>query len=254
MKTISRYSEVRGIEEKAGLIYQEFAPLEKFSFLKHGFILGYRDGEKINPQNIPKIISIVAEIPQEKLKVVIPMQIHQAEVKILKERFKEKIKNPECDALLTDQENLFLVVQVADCLPVFLFDSRTELLGLAHIGWRGALLGIAERSVKQASASFDSEPEDLNLILGPSMGKCCYKISDSLAVLIDDKYIDEKGADRYLDLSRLVKDKFLKSGVREENIFVADKCTCCSNELYQSYRRDREKAGRMMAFIGKAKK
>jgi YfiH family protein len=251
MKTISTYKESRGIEERAGLIYQKFAPLEKFSFLEHGFILGYKDGRRVNSGDIPRLISTVTEIPEEKFNVVIPKQIHQAEVKIFKERFPEKIINLECDALITDQENLFLVVQVADCLPVFLANSKSQVLGLAHIGRRGALLGMAERFVKQASASFDSAPQDMNLILGPSIGKCCYKISDSLAVLIDDKYMDERVADRYLDLSRLVKDKFLKSGVREENIFVVDKCTCCGDKLYQSFRRDREKAGRMVAFIGK---
>src|SRR4030042_5999924 len=147
-KTITEYK-IKS-EEKAGLIYQRFTPLELSGFLEHGFILGYKDGRKVNSGDIPRLISTVTEIPEEKFKVVIPRQVHQSGVEIFREIFPEKIKNPECDALITDQENLFLVVQVADCLPVFLFDSRTKLLGLAHIGWGGAVSGIMESFIKEA--------------------------------------------------------------------------------------------------------
>jgi hypothetical protein len=238
-------------EEKGGLIYQRFTPLESSGFFKHGFILRYKDERKVNSGDIPRLISTLTEIPEEKFKIVLPRQVHQSGVEIFNEKFKEKIKNPECDGLLTDQENFFLVVQVADCLPVFLFDSRTKVLGLAHIGWRGAVSGIMENFIREAVEFSESAPQELNLVLGPSIGKCCYKTSDSLAVLIDDKYIEVRGNERYLDLRSLVRDRFVKSGIREENIFVPDGCTCCGDRLYQSYRRDGERAGRMVAFIGK---
>jgi len=262
MKTISGFSETMEIEreKKKGLSFQKFAPLERFSFLRQGIILGYKDRTKIAPPDIPELISIATGISEEKFKVVIPRQVHKAEVKIFsknesagKGKTEEKIINLEGDALLTDQENLFLVVQVADCLPVFLFDDKTDLLGLAHIGWRGALLGIVEKFVKHAFEIFKSNPQELNLVFGPSIGKCCYEISDSLAILIDDRYIEKKGAEKYLNLSGYAKDRFLKSGVKEENIFVSQGCTCCSDNSYQSYRRDKEKAGRMIAFTGKVK-
>lgn len=242
------------IEEKAGVIHQRFTPLESSGFLEHGFILGHKDGRKVNSGDIPRLLSTLTEIPEEKFKVVIPRQVHQSGVEIFKEKFTEKINNPECDGLITDQENLFLVIQVADCLPVFLFDSRTKVLGLAHIGWRGAVSGIMENFLKEAVEFSKSAPQELNLVLGPSIGKCCYKISDSLAVLVDDKYIDVRGNERYLDLRNLVRDRFIKSGIKEENIFFPEGCTCCADKLYQSYRREGERAGRMAAFIGRIKK
>lgn len=248
------------IEKEKGLSFQKFAPLERFSFLKSGIILGYNDRTSITPSDIPELISIAAGVSKERFKVVIPRQVHKAEVEIFsrnvswgKGKPEEKIINLEGDALLTDQDNLFLVVQVADCLPVFLYDDKTGLLGLAHIGWRGALLGIAEKFVKRAIAVFKSKPRDLSLVLGPSIGKCCYEISDSLAVLLDDRYIEKRGKEYFLDLSGYAKDRFLRSGVKEENIFMSKKCTCCSDNLYQSYRRDKDKAGRMIAFMGKVK-
>lgn len=246
------------VKEKGGIKYLEFIPPEKFGSLKSGLVLSCEDGKKFNPADIPELVSVVSGIPKGKFKIVIPKQVHQTKVKIfsrkspdVEENFYEKVITPEADALLTDHENLFLVIQVADCLPVFLADLKSQVLGLAHIGWRGALLGMAERFVKQASAYFNVVPIDLDLVLGPSIGNCCYKISDSLAVLVENKYVDKKGAERYLDLRSLVKDRFLKSGLKEDNIFVSEECTCCGDKLYQSYRRDKEKAGRMVAFIGK---
>jgi YfiH family protein len=159
----------------------------------------------------------------------------------------------EGDAFLTNQENLFLVVQVADCLSVFLADHEKGLIGLAHIGWRGALSGIAEKFINEAFRIFNSKPEEINLVFGPSIGRCCYKVSDNLAVLVDDKYIEKKGKEKYLDLKGWVKDRFLKTGVKEKNILVPKDCTSCGGKIYQSYRRDKEKAGRMVAFIGKVK-
>ncbi len=276
MKSRSAISENIEIEENGGINYLRLGHLEKSGYLKAGLILSYKDGTKINPSDIPKLISRIPDISEEKFKVVIPRQVHQTQVKIFKEKAKERVVRLEGDAFLTNQENLFLVVQVADCLPVFLADHEKGLIGLAHIGWRGALSGIAEKFINEAFHIFNSKPEEINLIFGPSIGRCCYKVSNSLAVLVDDKYIvrqahypesstlrlrpegqsrriEKKGKEKYLDLKSWVKDRFLKTGVKEKNILVSKDCTFCGGKIYQSYRRDKEKAGRMVAFIGKVK-
>jgi YfiH family protein len=251
MKGRSAISENLEIKENEGINYLRFTHIEKSGSVKAGLILGYKDGTKINPSDIPKLISRISDISEEKFKVVIPRQVHQAQVKTFKEKVKERVVRLEGDALLTNQENLFVVVQVADCLSVFLADQERGLIGLAHIGWRGALSGITECFLNGAFQIFNSKPEEINLVFGPSIGRCCYKVSDSLAVLLNNKYVEKRGAEKYLDLKSWVKDRFLESGVKEENILVSKDCTFCGGKIYQSYRRDKEKAGRMVAFIGK---
>ncbi len=253
MKQMSELDESIPLEEKQGLSYLKFAPLEKFGFLNHGFVLRKTDGTKINSTEIPDLVSKASGVPAEGFRVVIPKQIHQSEVLSFAETPAEKVTRPEGDALLTDQENLFLVIQVADCLPVFLVDPEKELVGLAHIGWRGAVSGMAGELVRNSFAAFGAKPSHLHLVLGPCIGKCCYKISDDLAVLFEDKYIDKRGTDNYLNLRYFVKDRFLKLGVKENNVFVCQECTFCSDQPYKSYRRDKEDAGRMIAFIGKTR-
>lgn len=252
MKSISELKENIMVEEKKDVKYLKFSSLEKFGFVKHGFILGKKNGVKIDSSEIPEIVSMVSGVPVGRIKIAIPRQVHQAQVLIFKDNTQEKVIQLEGDALLTDQSNLFLVIQVADCLPVFIVDPATGIFGLAHIGWRGAVSGIAEEVLRKSKEVFKASPSDLNLVFGPSIGKCCYKISDDLAVLFVEKYIDKRGLENYLDLGHFVKDKFLKSGIKKENIFVSGECTFCGDKRYQSYRKEKEKAGRMIAFIGKS--
>lgn len=251
MKSISELKENIIVEETRELRYLRFSHLEKLGFVRHGFILGKEDGAKIDSLEIPGIISDIVGIPEKKFSVVIPRQVHQAQVLSFKGKMQEKVVRMEGDALLTDQDNLFLVIQVADCLPVFLADPATQVIGLAHIGWRGAVLRIAEQVMRKSNEVFNARPADLNLVFGPSIGKCCCEISDDLAVLFDEKYLDKRGMRSYLDINHFVKDKFLKSGAKDENIFISGECSFCGDRSYQSYRRDKEKAGRMIAFIGK---
>ncbi|HVP37111.1 MAG TPA: peptidoglycan editing factor PgeF [Terriglobales bacterium] len=251
MKPTSELKENLIFEEKKELSYLRFAPLENSDYLKHGFILGSEEGARVSSSRIPELVSIASGIPEEKFKIVIPEQVHQAQVLVFKDEIQEKVIQLEGDALLTDQANLFLVIQVADCLPVFIFDPSTRIVGLAHIGWRGAVSGIAEEVIRKSKEAFKARSTDLNLVFGPSIRKCCYKISDDLAVLFDEKYIDKRKTGNYFDLCEFSKDKFVRAGVREEKIFVSGECTFCGDKEYQSYRRDKEKAGRMIAFIGK---
>jgi YfiH family protein len=251
MKSTLESKEYIMVEEKKELRYLKFSPLEKFGFVKHGFIFENNNRAKIDSSEIPEHISRILGISKEKFRVVVPGQVHQAQILSFKEKMQEKIIRMEGDALLTNQNNLFLIVQVADCLPVFLVDPVTQVVGLAHIGWRGAVSELAEDVIQKSKEVFNSRPSDLKLVFGPSIGKCCYKISGDLAVLFDKKYIDKRGVENYLDLGCFVKDEFLKSGLKEENVFVSGECTFCGEKNYQSYRKDKEKAGRMIAFVGK---
>ena len=52
------------------------------------------------------------------------------------------------DGIITQNRGLLTVVTVADCVPVFLFDSESGFFGVVHSGWKGT--GIVKNAVQLA--------------------------------------------------------------------------------------------------------
>lgn len=75
---------------------------------------------------------------------VTAQQIHGNRIAVLNRNNKEKeIKG--VDGLVTKERNLFLLVFVADCLPILAFDPDKKIVGIAHAGWRGTLAKLNRR-------------------------------------------------------------------------------------------------------------
>src|SRR4030095_14872478 len=73
----------------------------------------------------------------------------------------------EADIISTDDREIALAVQVADCVPLLLADRRTGRVAAAHAGWRGTASNVAGI----AAAEFGTEherPTSLVAALGPS--------------------------------------------------------------------------------------
>ncbi|MCH7731357.1 MAG: peptidoglycan editing factor PgeF [Candidatus Marinimicrobia bacterium] len=156
----------------------------------------------------------------------------------------------EYDGLITNIPNRILSIQVADCVPIFLYDVESHVIGLVHTGWRGTSKKIVRRAVKSMNDWFQSKPQNLEAYLGPSINACCYEVGEEVADLFSGNSVIKKGSDNYfLDLVLANKHQLLYSGIRSENIKEADECTCCSSTNFHSYRRDGKKAGRMICFF-----
>jgi YfiH family protein len=156
-----------------------------------------------------------------------------------------------CDALLTNAEGVYLVVSVADCIPLFVFDPVKNVVGAIHVGWRGSASGIVNEALRVLAEEFSSGPEELIAYIGPSARCCCYEVGAEVASKFPEEYTRAKVADKFhLDLPGFSKKQLLESGVKEERIEENGKCTICTPGLFHSYRRDGERSGRMMGVIG----
>ena len=154
---------------------------------------------------------------------------------------------PEADGLMTDVIGLPLAIRTADCLSVFLYDAGHDAIGLLHAGWRGAQKRIITEALNLMKARWGTDPGRVKAALGPAIRPCCYEVGEELTqyfpgetVSLQDRY--------YLDLPLAGQKELLAGGVRNENIFDCGICTSCDKE-YFSYRRDGEKAGRMIALM-----
>jgi hypothetical protein len=166
-------------------------------------------------------------------------------------------KNLRGDAVVTGLPHLFLVIKTADCLPIFLVDEAKHVIAAVHCGWKGTRQKLLEKVVLGMRDRYDSDPRALLAAFGPCIGSRCYEVGEDVhrsfaaEESIDFLFCPAPGRrGKYLlDLRKANRIQLLGLGVREKNIFVVDICTHCDKN-YLSFRRDKNKTGRMLSFIG----
>lgn len=158
-------------------------------------------------------------------------------------------KYSECDALITNVKHVAVVVTIADCVPILLFDPINKVVGAVHAGWKGTIGLIIKRAVEKMNIQYRTDPAHILAYLGPSAGVCCYEVSEDVAVLFGNKVVPYDNKKIFIDLKKENTHQLQQQGVLESNIEVSTSCTICEKELFHSYRRDGRNSGRMMAVI-----
>lgn len=160
------------------------------------------------------------------------------------------------DAMVTDEPGLYLMTFYADCYSLYFHDPVNRAIGLAHSGWKGTAGGIAARTIEKMREVFKTSPAELEVFIGPGIGKCCFEISTDLAGRVEKElgylgnFIIEKDNLLYWDLKETNCRLLVENGIKPENIIVCDMCTACHSEYFFSYRRDKGITGRMAAVAG----
>jgi len=234
---LSRYSALRcGISTRQGGVGRD----------RYKLNLSFNVGDVLsNVRKNREIFFSKLDINQNQL--AIPKQVHQDSVKRV---FKPGVYK-SCDALVTNEAGIFLVVTIADCLPILLYDPEIKSIGIVHAGWRGSMLRILEKTIRCMNIEFSSKTKNIITFIGPSVGVCCYEIGEEVARKFDSKYLIRRdNGNIHLDLKGFNKDILMLQGVSKQNIEISDYCTICNPNLFHSYRREGKKSGRMMAVIG----
>jgi YfiH family protein len=151
----------------------------------------------------------------------------------------------DTDALVTDNPGICLTIQVADCLPVFLYDSNRLCIGLIHAGWRGTVSQIALHTVRTMISEYRSNPADIRAFIGPSIGPLCYKVGNEVKSRFGRKYVQ----DDHVNLWQCNRDQLVQAGIPAKQIQISGICTHCHSALFYSHRADKGRTGRMMAVM-----
>lgn len=163
----------------------------------------------------------------------------------------------ETDGFFTKEPGILLTMCYADCVPLYFYAPEAHAIGIAHAGWKGTVKGIA-REMVLVFGEEQIEPEDIKVVIGPSICENCYIVDDRVIGFVENilEDVEEKpynlisGNIYQLDLKRLNHQILVNSGIKEENINISNLCTSCNEEQFFSHRRDNGKTGRMMSFIG----
>ncbi|MGP0076093.1 MAG: peptidoglycan editing factor PgeF [Bryobacteraceae bacterium] len=150
----------------------------------------------------------------------------------------------EGDALMSNLSGIPVVIRTADCLPILIADPRNRAVAAVHAGWRGVVCEIASKAVEAMTQEFGSKPEDLIVAIGPGIGPCCFEVGPEVAVQF------QLTGRTKVDLVATTCRQLRRNGVSARQVSLSGLCTYCNPELFESYRRDREAAGRMVSLIG----
>jgi YfiH family protein len=231
----------------------------KSTDLPYSFSLALHTGEdheKIinNRKNLSRLLET-----DNPLHYIAANQTHSDHIKVIQKKeskgwtsLKDAIEN--CDALITDTENVMLSILTADCVPILLYDKRRKVIAAIHAGWKGTKAQIAAKTVQKMIEVFGSDPKDIIAGIAPSIGSCCYEVGEDVAKYFFDspKAFTKKGEKYMLNLPYLNEQQLIGAGLVSTHIEMSHICTSCEVDRFFSYRKEKGCSGRFMSMIGLA--
>ena len=179
----------------------------------------------------------------------------------------------KADAIITKQRGVALTMSSADCIPLMFYDPIEGAIAMAHAGWRGTARGIAAATVDAMAEQFGSLPRNIYVGIGPSIGSCCYEVTEDVRRLFIGqlqfdhmptalkyrklvresavfalKKLPERNSLR-LDLWETNRNQLLIAGVLPEHIESSQICTSCEKDRFFSHRGEHGKAGRFPSIL-----
>lgn len=272
--------------------YFTFPSMDALPYVRHGFSTkegGVSEGE-FSTMNLSYSRGDVPERVDENYRrichalhmktedLVLSDQVHDTKVCLVGkkdcqgENLREK-KLAGIDGLLTNEKEVVLCTSYADCVPLYLVDTKNQVIGHSHSGWRGTVGKMGANTIREMQKEFGTDPKDLIVGIGPSICQECYEVSEDVAeafqgfidlVLVSEQQqlakedvermrkqmIIDKGAGKYqLDLWMANKLVFMEAGVPREQISISCVCTCCNSHLLFSHRKTNGKRGNLAGFL-----
>jgi YfiH family protein len=165
----------------------------------------------------------------------------------------------EGDALITDIPGQTLSILTADCVPVLFYgvkDNGAPVIAAAHAGWKGALAGILENTVK-GMLQKGAKLETLRAAIGPAIGPESYEVGSEFRATFIKKnssyedFFKEQNAQVFFNLPAFCRRKLEESGV--PHIFHKNLDTFFQEDDFFSYRRSTQRkdedCGRQISLI-----
>ena len=205
-----------------------------------GIYKGLNCGKGSNDKkgNVKKNLDYVAKIMNVgKGKLILMHQTHSNKVvEIKKNNYKKKII---ADAMFTKMKGFALGVVTADCVPIILYDTKNEIVGCIHAGWKGALLGVIKNTISKIKKI--SSGNKIYACIGPCIGKKSYEVDEIFYKMFMAKskknkiYFSNKNkTKKVFNLRKFVTNNLVKANI---NVDQVDRDTFAEKSNFFSYRR-----------------
>lgn len=270
-------SKVSKIDKQGELITIQMPILEKTGLVNHCFStrhggvsegiytsmnLGFHRGDDENNvrMNFERLCEKIGISPYD---MVFSDQVHKINIEVVTQKDRGKGFHKErdlssVDGLITKDPNVALVTFYADCVPLYFLDPTNKVIGLAHAGWKGTAKKIGLKMVERFINEFGTNPKELLIAIGPSIGPCCFEVKEDVKIQFENSFSHDiieklirKEEDNkfFIDLWKANEEIFLELGIPKENIQTNDICTMCNKEDLFSHRGSEGKRGSMVAIL-----
>lgn len=259
------------LNENEGLKYYTVDEFSKTGLVKHCFTtscggvseneyesLNLRFNSDDKRENVLKNYQIICdEIGVNFKNLVFSKQEHcDTIISVGKEEMGVGITRPskwsEVDGLITNVPGVPLTIFTADCVPVLFLDTKKRVIAAVHSGWRGTVLEISGKCIEKMVCEYGSNPADILVGIGPSIGVCHFEVGDDVADTFRDTFgceVLEKKEKWHVNMQKAIEITLLQEGVLKENIICANICTYCNSDMFFSHRRMGNKRGTMAGII-----
>jgi purine-nucleoside/S-methyl-5'-thioadenosine phosphorylase / adenosine deaminase len=213
---------------------EQFPALGALPNVIHGFTLRVADIEMSHDklEALARLDGVHREIRSTnglgQAPFITAQQVHGERIGVVAEAITGEKCFDSCDGLITNQRGVCLGIYVADCCAVYLVDPVRAAIGLVHSGKKGTQLGVVANAIKSMTEHFGSRGSDLVAQLSPCIRPPHYET-------------DFAG-----EIVRQCRDL----GVTALN--DGGVCTACDLSRYYSYRAEKGRTGRMLAFLALA--
>ncbi|GAC1334952.1 MAG: hypothetical protein NVSMB17_17260 [Candidatus Dormibacteria bacterium] len=149
---------------------------------------------------------------------------------------------PHTDGLVTE-EPWPLLIRVADCFPVIVYEPRAKVVAVVHCGWRGTVAGVLPRAVGRLLKESGGRVSEMRAGIGPGICGGCYQVGQEVAQaawgggLTAHLSAEADGAHYHFDIAGALTQQLQDSGLDGANIERVPRCTFEDPGL-PSFRRD----------------
>ena len=197
-------------------------------------------GSDDDKSNVQKNLSIVSRKFNIEIKQMVLMnQTHSNKVEVVEN--KNNFERIDSDAILTKNSSLALCVLTADCSPILIYEKSKQIVGCIHAGWKGAINGIIENTLKKLK-EIGGDAEQLVVCIGPCISQESYEVKKDFYSTFtkkskeNDSFFSKNRKDSFnFDLRGFVNKKFKDCGVPQVDNINVD--TFAMKNEYFSHRR-----------------
>ncbi len=210
----------------------------------------YRLGERVpKDEGRKNVYNALKDMGEKPIEIYSGVQVHGHNIEYCdgingEENYYGRVFK-DTDGLITEKENIALVIKFADCTPILLFDPVKKVQVAIHSGWRGTVQRISQLGIKRMISDFGSDINDIHAYLGPSIDMGNYEVDMDVYSAFSsfrnrDQFFQIKGNKFILSMIDANLQLLLESGINSSKIEVS-RVSTFEDERLSSARRDKEK-------------